>query len=129
MKTNFQNSLIVRRFFAAAVSASLMALFMAGCTNVISISPSTMPITEKDTYTKLGQTSGNSSGVVVLGIPFVPSEPSRAARDKAIKNGKGNALIEVTEEYNMINLLIVAFFWTKVEGTAVKVEHAGEEIE
>ena len=49
--------------------------------------------------------------------------------NNAIKNGKGNALIEVTEEYNMLNLLIVAFFWTKVEGTAVQVRHAGEEIE
>lgn len=129
MKNNFQNSLISRRGLATVVSTGLLVLFMTGCTNVISISPSTMPVTEKDTCTKLGQASGNSSGVVVLGIPFVPSEPSRVARDKAIKNGKGNALIEVTEEYNMINLLIVAFFWTKVEGTAVKVEHAGEEIE
>jgi hypothetical protein len=129
MKNNLKNSMFTRRMIPAVLAAGLMAVFMTGCTNVICVSPSTMPITEKDTYTKLGQTSGNSSGVVVLGIPFVPSEPSRDARNKAIKNGKGNALIEVTEEYNMINLLVVAFFWTKVEGTAVKVERAGEEIE
>jgi hypothetical protein len=66
---------------------------------------------------------------MILGIPFDPSEPSKAARDNAIKNGKGNGLIEVTEEFNMIHLLVTAFYWTKVEGTAVTIEHAGEEIE
>jgi len=128
MKKNIQNCLFPGRVIAA-VSGCLMMLFITGCTSVITISPSTSPITEKDTYTKYARVSGNSSGFMILGIPFEPSEPSRAARDIAIKNGKGNALIEVTEEYNMVNLLIVAFFWTKVEGTAVQIEHAGEEIE
>ena len=122
MKKNIQNCLL-------AVSGCFMLLFITGCTSVITISPSTTPITEKDTYTKYGRVSGSSSGSMILGIPFQPSEPSRAARDSAIKNGKGNAMIEVTEEYNMLNLLVVVFFWTKVEGTAVHITHAGEEIE
>ena len=122
MKKNIQNCLL-------AVSGCFMLLFITGCTSVITISPSTTPITEKDTYTKDGRVSGSSSGSMILGIPFQPSEPSRAARDSAIKNGKGNAMIEVTEEYNMLNLLVVVFFWTKVEGTAVQITHAGEEIE
>ncbi|MFA6101949.1 MAG: hypothetical protein WCV67_02155 [Victivallaceae bacterium] len=128
MKKNIQNCLFPCRV-VAAVSGCFMMLFITGCTSVTTISPSTTPITEKDTYTKYARVSGSSSGFMILGIPFMPSEPSRAARDNAIKSGKGNAMIEVTEEYNMLNLLIVAFFWTKVEGTAVQVEHAGEEIE
>jgi len=128
MKKNIKNCLFPCRV-VAAVSGCFMMLFITGCTSVTTISPSTTPITEKDTYTKYARVSGSSSGFMILGIPFMPSEPSRAARDNAIKSGKGNAMIEVTEEYNMLNLLIVAFFWTKVEGTAVQVEHAGEEIE
>ncbi len=130
MKKNIKNCLFPCRVIAA-VSGCFMMLFIAGCTSVISISPSTTPISEKDTYTKTqsARTSGSASGFMILGIPFMPSEPSRAARDNAITNGKGNAMIEVTEEYNTLNLLIVAFFWTKVEGTAVQVRHAGEEVE
>jgi hypothetical protein len=128
MKKNIQNYSFSCRVIAAAAGCFMM-LFIAGCTSVITISPSTTPITEKDSYTKYARVSGNASGFMILGIPFQPAEPSRAARDIAIKNGKGNAMIEVTEEYNMLNLLVVVFFWTKVEGTAVQIEHAGEEVE
>lgn len=112
-----------------AITTALIAVFLTGCTSAITISPSTTPITERDTYTKLGHASGSSSGFAILCIPFDPSEPSKSARDNAIKNGKGNALIEVTEEYNMLSFLVVTFNWTKVEGTAVTIEHSGEEIE
>ena len=129
MKNIIKSYLFQLRIIAMVAGCSVL-LFSAGCsTKVICISPSTTPITERDSYTKCGPAVGKASGFMILGIPFEPSDPSRKARDTAIRNGTGNALIEVTEEYNMLNLLVVTFFWTKVEGTAVQIEHAGEEIE
>ena len=104
-------------------------IFLSACTSLISVSPSTTPITEKDTYTKLKYTSGTSYGYQIAGIPFFPSNPSKSAVENAVKNGGGNGMIEVTEESNAFYLLIVNVFWTKVEGTAVMIEHKGMEVE
>ena len=110
-------------------SAVVSAMFLSACTSLISVSPSTTPITEKDTYTKLKYTSARSYCYQIAGIPFFHSNPSKSAVEAAIKNGGGNAMIEVTEESNAFYLLVVNVFWTKVEGTAVKIEHKGMEVE
>jgi hypothetical protein len=106
-------------------------LFLAGCSSVVSVSPSTTPITASDSYTKLGYASGRSSTFVILGlIPIGPSNPSKSARDSAIGYAKGaNALTEVTEEYNTVNLLVFQLYWTTVEGTAIKFERKGADVE
>lgn len=110
------------------ILVAAMTGLLCGCNSVVSISPSTTPITSNDTYTKLGYTSGSSTTFLLVGFPFGPDSPSRSARDNAIARSGGNALIEVTEEYNVLNLLVFAFYWTKVEGTAVKFEHKGKEV-
>ena len=105
-------------------------LLLTGCSSMITISPSTTPITENDTYTKLGRTAGSSGGVLIIGMfPIFSNDPAGAARDKAIKSSGGNALIEVAMEENAIPLGIVNIYWTTVEGTAVHVEHGGRIVE
>ena len=107
------------------------ALFAAaGCSSMVTMAPSSTPITSKDTYTKIGHTVGRATCVNIFGIiPIGPQSPSKYARDNAIENKGGNALIEITQEYNVMNLLFVQFFWTKVEGTAIKFERKGADIE
>lgn len=109
--------------------AIVTVIFLSACSSLISVSPSTTPITEKDTFTKLKYASGKSYGYQIAGIPFFPSNPSKEATENAVKNGGGNGLIEVTEESNAFYLFVVNVFWTKVEGTAVKIEHKGMEVE
>ena len=100
-----------------------------GCTTMVTVAPSTTPITSKDTYTKLGYTCGRAYGVVILWfLPISELNPSLSARDSAIKRGGGNALIEVTEENNVVCLLVVTINWTTVEGTAIQLERKGMEI-
>lgn len=110
---------------------SVAVLFISGCNSVVSVSPSTTPITINDSYTKLGYAVGRSTTVVILGIiPIGPSNPSRCARDSAIEYTKGaNALVEVTEEYNVLNFLVFQLYWTTVEGTAIKFQRKGAEVE
>lgn len=117
------------RYLLFLFSLGLMLLF-SGCSSMITISPSTTPITEDDTYTKLGHASGSSVGVLIIGMfPIFSNDPAGAARDSAIKSSGGNALIEVTMEENAIPLGIVNIYWTTVEGTAVYVEHGGRVVE
>lgn len=109
---------------------AISLLLMTSCSGLVSISPSTTPITEKDTYTKLGYAVGRSYGVLIFFfIPIFSKNPSKNARDSAIKSGGGNALIEVVEETNMLTLILVNIYWTTVEGTAIQLEHKGRIIE
>lgn len=109
-------------------AAALLGL--SACTSMVMVAPSSTPITSKDTYTKIGPTVGRATCVTIFGlIPIGPQSPSRWARDNAIENKGGNALIEITQEYNVMNLLFVQFYWTKVEGTAIKFERKGADIE
>jgi len=111
-------------------SLAILLILTTSCSSMISIAPSTTPITEDDTYTKLGYTVGRSYGVLILYlIPIFSKNPSRNARDSAIESGGGNALIEVVEESNMLTLLLVNIYWTTVEGTAIQLEHKGRIIE
>jgi len=106
-------------------------LLLSGCNSVVSIAPSTTPITANDSYTKRGYTVGRSTTLVILGfIPIGPYNPSRCARDNAIEHAQGaNAMVEVTEEYNVLNFLVFQLYWTTVEGTAIKFERKGVDVE
>lgn len=114
--------------FLTIAGVMLVGLILSGCTRAICISPSSVPITANDTYTKLGHASGDSTTVVVMGIPFGPSNPSRVARDEAIAEKKGNGLIEVTQDFTIVNLFIVQFDSTTVEGTVIDFQRNGMEI-
>jgi len=109
---------------------AISLILMTSCSSMISVAPSTTPITEDDTYTKLGYTVGRSYGVLILFlIPIFSQNPSKNARDSAIKRSGGNALIEVVEESNMLTLLLINIYWTTVEGTAIQLEHKGRIVE
>jgi hypothetical protein len=111
--------------------ATVCVLGVTGCNSVIGITPSTTPITANDTYTKLGYTSGGAVTTSILGlITFGSQNPAKTARDAAIANKGGNALIEVTEEYNVFNFIgIFQIFTTCVEGTAIKFERRGVDVQ
>ena len=108
-------------FFLAALLVS------GGCTSTSTgLSPSTTPITGKDAYTVTGKkVSAGTYGVSLIGIPFGRTSPSKKATEYAIEKGGGNALIEVSETLKMLNLLYVQIYWTRVDGTPVKVERGG----
>jgi hypothetical protein len=114
----------LRKIFLFA-AAALAASVLAGCSTVVGISPSTTPITEKDTYTVIGKAKGTSRGIVWFIVPTFPDHQSRDARDNALKSSGGDALIEVTEEYHTSCFLIFSFVCTTVEGTAIKFQREG----
>lgn len=115
---------------AVTIAMMLGFVFLTGCNSMVSIAPSTTPITADDSYTKLGETQGNSFGIIILWFfPICEPNPSQIARDAAIRRGGGNALIEVVEQTCTATLLAVTFRWITVEGTAVQVEQKGKEVE
>ena len=114
----------------SCLAGALLLVLAAGCNSMVSVAPSTTPITGNDSYTKLGYTSGRSGTLILLGFwPMGSSSPSKSARDAAIEAKGGNALIEVTEDYNVLNLLVVQYCWTTVEGTAIKFKRKGADVE
>lgn len=116
------------RFLLVSFFAAFLVL-LVGCSSMTSISPSTSPITEKDTYTKLKESSGTCYDYQIFFIPFFTNDPVGVARNKAIKNGGGNALVEVVVQQTSLYLLVYNAYWTTVEGTAVTIERKGTEIE
>ncbi len=112
------------------ITVAVVALtLVGGCTSLVSVAPSTVPITAKDTYTKLGRATATSQSIVLLGmIPFGTSSPSRAARNAAIESKRGDALIEVCEHFQTFNLIVIQYRWTTVDGTAIKFERDGKDL-
>ena len=101
----------------------------SGCTTSVGISPSSIPITANDTYTQMGYTSGDTTTVVVFGIAFGPDDPSKSARDEAMRDKNANGLSEVTQDFTSINLFLVQFYSTTVEANAIKFDRKGMEVE
>ncbi len=120
-----------RQYAGASLLCSLIVVLLltGGCTRSMGICPATVPLTATDTYTKMGYTSGDSTTVAILGIPFGPANPSRVARDEAMAEKNANALIQVTEDFTVINLFIIQFYTTTVEATAIKFARRGMDVE
>ena len=106
-------------------------LLSAGCASISTgLAPSTTPITGKDTYTVTGKkVSGQSYGYLQsFPIPcfgVAADSPSKEATDRAIANGGGNGLIEVSETYRSVWFFFGQLYWTRVDGTPVKIERGG----
>lgn len=116
---------MIRRLAFALVATC----FFTGCImNSIGMSPSSVPITGDDTYTRLGPTSGSSWGALLFFLPICSSDPMDKALDDAIANGGGNALIEMTSDNAMLFLFIFSIYRTRVEGTAVNYVKGGAKI-
>ncbi len=87
----------------------------------VGVAPSTTPITENDTYTVIGKARGTSFGILLYVLPISEPDNSGVARDRAISNSGGDALIEVAETFHWLNLIFITLIWTDCEGTAVKI--------
>ena len=110
----------MKKTLITIAAAAALAVF-CGCSSMVSVSPSTTPITDKDAYTKLGQAKATSQSILLLGIlSFGPSSPSRTARNEALASKSADALIEVTEEFKTLQLILIQYRWTTVEGMAIK---------
>lgn len=92
------------------------------------ISPSSVPITANDTYTEIGPTSGSAWGVVLYCIPLFESDPMDKAVKRAVKNGGGNALVEMTSDNSMYYLWLFTIYRTRVEATSVNYVKGGANI-
>lgn len=106
------------------LSAAVL-LAVSACSACVGIAPSTTPITENDSYVRVGKAKGTSSGMVWLFIPAYPDNQSELARNDAIQSSGGDALIEVTEEYSFTTFLLFTYVKTTVQGTAVKIKRGG----
>lgn len=116
---------MIRRLVFAIVATC----FFAGCImNSTGMSPSSIPITGDDTYTKIGPTSGSSWGMLLYCLPICFSDPMDRAMNEAIRNGGGNALVEMTSDNVTIFLYFVSLYRTRVEGTAVNYVKGGAKI-
>ncbi len=100
----------------------LVAVLVSGCMTAPSgVAASTKPLAQ-DGYTSIGPTEGRAVGVYLLGlIPLSEPYPARAAVDRAIRQGGGDALVDVTVDYMTIMIPpFVNVMITTANGTAVK---------
>ena len=109
------------------VITALTVIFASGCiTHMSGIAPSTTPISANDTYTTMWKASGSAWGAMLLCVPVFEHDPSRKAVERAVRNGGGNALIEVSQDTLMIYLYYAQIYRTRVEGTAINVTRGAD---
>ena len=102
-----------------ALCMGVALLYASGCMSVpSSLSVSTKPLAPGG-YTELGPATGRAVGVMILGIPLSEPYPNRAAVDRAVQKGGGDALINVTSDMAQIMIGPVTFIITTVKGTGV----------
>ncbi|HZU96917.1 MAG TPA: hypothetical protein VFF73_09510 [Planctomycetota bacterium] len=100
----------------------LVGMVLGGCSNLpVTIAPSNIPLT-RTKYTVIGPCEGDSMGVSIIGIPVAGVRHAAEARDRAIQAGGGDALINISGDVTILDLLLVQFYWTTIQGDAVKVE-------
>jgi hypothetical protein len=103
-------------------------LFIGCASQPAGIAPSTLQITGKDAYTVISSEPavGRSWGGAILGVPIFEPDPSMVAKQRAINNSGADALIEVCQDNQMVNLMLASIFSTRVKGTPVKFQRRGE---
>lgn len=102
----------------ALLCSSLVVL--PGCmVNPVSLADATIPL-ERGSYTELGEASGSAFAVLVFGFPLSEPDPAGRARDRAIESQNADALINVSCEAQVYNLMLAIIVVTRVHGTAVK---------
>ncbi len=105
------------------LAAIIFSTVCSGCiTKSASVAPSSTPITADRTYTVINETSGSSSGFIILGlIPLASLEPTKSARDAAIDQIKADAIIDCQIEYSVFDIFsIFTFIKTTVSGKGIK---------
>ena len=110
----------------AAVMAG--ALAMTGCsTTPQNFVASSKPVMQ-GRYTELGdEVDGTDTQVMLLGIPLgFPGSPQQRALRAALEKAAGSdALIEMSVDYQMLNLWVLQLMTTRVTGTPVKTNNVG----
>lgn len=105
----------------AAVMAG--ALAMTGCsTTPQNFVASSKPV-QQGRYTELGdEVEGTDSQVMVLGFPLgLPGSPQQRALKIALDKAAGaDALVEMSVDYQLLNLFVLQLMTTRVTGTPVK---------
>ena len=111
--------------FAAVLAG---ALAMTGCsTTPQNFVASSKPVMQ-GRYTELGdEVEGTDTMLMLLGIPLgLPGSPQQRALKIALDKAAGaDALVEMSVDYQMLNLYVVQVMTTRVTGTPVKTNNVG----
>ncbi len=98
---------------------SLIAL-APGCVSAIDLDESTSPLAPGH-YTAIGEAEGSSSGFSVFLMQFGSSDAIGSARDRALKDSGGDALVKVSaDSRDFYFLFLFGFHSATVRGTAVR---------
>ena len=99
---------------------AIAGLLCTGCMSMpAGVASSTKPLAPGG-YTELGPATGDAFGLIVFGIPLSEPNPAKQSVDRAIANGGGDALINVTLDVMQIQLFVAVLVWTTTNGTGVK---------
>ncbi len=103
------------------LSLALAALCLTGCiTSPVSISPSSIPLNRGEYTVVQEDVHGRAFGLYIFGWPISEMRQMAKARDRATDSAGADALVDITCDYSIINLMLLQFTWTTVRGDAVQ---------
>ena len=113
----------MRKLFGKSSLLLGLALILVAVSSCIhhpgGIAASSTPI-EGRKYDNLGAAVGTNKVIYILGIPVTSSNSISAARDEAINNKNGDALINVTASGYLHFYLVFWTYTTSVQGDVIK---------
>lgn len=110
---------IMRLSLALVVCAVLIAT-TAGCiTTSAGVAPSSMPLAQGG-YDRMEKASGTSWGINILGFIPIKQAKTSSALEEAIRNGGGDALVELCVDNRACYLLVLNLQRIRVAGRGVK---------
>ena len=108
------------RMRSCVALVAIAGLLCTGCMSMpAGVASSTKPLAPGG-YTELGPATGDAFGLIVFGIPLSEPYPAKRSVDRAIANGGGDALVNVTVDVMQIQLFVAVLIWTTTHGTGVK---------
>lgn len=117
---------MIRFRFLSILFALLLLAFAAGCTRSPGgVAPSNIPLAPGG-YTEIGRAKGSDCKVNLLGIlPLSGGNRLDQALEKAVRDGNGDALVNITVDRNSKFFILWSQTCTIVYGTAVRLQPAG----
>lgn len=113
-------------------TALLLAVCLAGsgCSQLgAGVCGSSLPITEEDSYTVIGETSGSSWALGIAGMQLWPTSAYRALQ-KAKKKAGADGVINITADNKIYYILPIATVFTihvmELRGQAVRHRRGGD---
>lgn len=93
----------------------------SGCyTQSAGVFPSSVPLPPDGRYTKTGDVSGDAWAFYILGIPLAEPNPTRQARDRALKNGNVDAIVAGQVDTSLYFFYFFSIIHTQVYGTGAR---------